>query len=86
MPLIETPPSAPTTTTQNSTEPKSANTDTNSDFDTFIKILTSQIKNQDPANPLDSTELATQLATFSGVEQQVLTNKILQNIFDELSE
>jgi flagellar basal-body rod modification protein FlgD len=48
-----------------------------SDFETFIKMLTAQMENQDPLNPLDSQDFATQLATFSGVEQQVKTNDLL---------
>lgn len=48
-----------------------------SDFETFIKMLTTQMENQDPLNPLDSQDFATQLATFSGVEQQVKTNDLL---------
>ena len=47
------------------------------DFETFLKMLTAQMKNQDPLNPLDSQDFATQLATFSGVEQQVQTNDLL---------
>lgn len=48
-----------------------------SDFTTFLKMLTTQMQNQDPLNPIDSTDYATQLATFSGVEQQVQTNQLL---------
>lgn len=48
-----------------------------SDFETFLVMLTAQMKNQDPLNPLDSQDFATQLATFSGVEQQVRTNDLL---------
>ena len=51
-----------------------------SDFETFLKMLTVQVQNQDPLNPVDSTEYATQLATFSSVEQQVQTNDLLRNI------
>lgn len=47
------------------------------DFETFLVMLTAQMKNQDPLNPLDSQDFATQLATFSGVEQQVQTNDLL---------
>lgn len=49
----------------------------NSDFNTFLIMLTTQIKNQDPTNPMDSADFAVQLATFSGVEQQVKTNDAL---------
>lgn len=48
-----------------------------SDFQMFLKMLTAQMKNQDPMKPIDSTDYATQLATFSGVEQQVRTNDLL---------
>lgn len=48
-----------------------------SDFTTFLKMLTVQMQNQDPLNPIDSSDYAVQLATFSGVEQQVQTNQIL---------
>lgn len=51
-----------------------------SDFETFLKMLTTQIKNQDPLNPMEGTEFAVQLATFSGVEQQVMTNQLLERL------
>ncbi len=49
-----------------------------SDFETFLRMLTVQMKNQDPLNPVDSSDYAVQLATFSGVEQQVQTNDLLR--------
>lgn len=55
-----------------------------SDFETFITMLTAQMENQDPLNPLDSQDFATQLATFSGVEQQVKTNDILGSLNSQL--
>jgi len=48
------------------------------DFDTFLTMLTTQMKNQDPLNPVESADFAVQLATFSGVEQQVQTNDLLR--------
>ncbi|OSP54736.1 flagellar hook capping FlgD N-terminal domain-containing protein [Pseudoruegeria sp. SK021] len=50
------------------------------DFETFLKMLTTQLENQDPLNPVDSSDYAVQLATFSGVEQQVLTNQLLSDL------
>ena len=38
-------------------------------FDTFLTLLTTQLKNQDPMNPSDSSQLAAQLAQFTTVEQ-----------------
>lgn len=48
------------------------------DFKTFLKMLTTQARNQDPLNPINSTDYAQQLATFSSVEQQVRTNTLLE--------
>jgi len=56
-----------------------------SDFETFIKMLTVQVQNQDPLNPIESTDFAVQLATFSTVEQQVLTNNLLTTLGDRLA-
>ncbi len=55
-----------------------------SDFETFLKMLTVQLKNQDPLNPVDSSEYAVQLATFSSVEQQVQTNELLKSLAAQL--
>jgi flagellar basal-body rod modification protein FlgD len=63
----------------------SRNTMISSDFDTFLKLLTAQMKNQDPLNPIDSTDYATQLATFSGVEQQMRSNDLLEDLGSQLA-
>jgi flagellar basal-body rod modification protein FlgD len=57
-----------------------ASVSTASDFETFLKLLTTQMRNQDPLKPLDSTQFVAQLASFSAVEQQVATNKNLEAI------
>lgn len=51
-----------------------------SDFETFLLMLTTQMENQDPLNPVESEDFAVQLATFSSVEQQVRTNQLLENL------
>ena len=51
-----------------------------SDFETFLLMLTTQMENQDPLNPIESQDFAVQLATFSGVEQQVRTNDLLESL------
>jgi len=56
-----------------------------SDFTTFLKMLTVQMQNQDPLDPIDSADYAVQLATFSGVEQQVKTNDLLNSISGQLT-
>lgn len=56
----------------------------NGDFDTFLKMLTTQITNQDPLNPTEGSEFAVQLATFSGVEQQTRTNQLLADLATQM--
>ncbi|WP_333830942.1 flagellar hook capping FlgD N-terminal domain-containing protein [Pararhodobacter sp.] len=48
-----------------------------SDYQTFLNMLTVQMRNQDPLNPMAATDFAVQLATFSSVEQQMQTNQLL---------
>ena len=55
------------------------------DFETFLKLLTTQMQNQDPQNPLDSTQFVAQLASFSAVEQQIATNTKLDALVAALS-
>ena len=50
------------------------------EFNSFIKLLTAQIRNQDPLSPMDSTQFVDQLATFSTLEQQVASNTHLEGI------
>lgn len=54
-------------------------------FDSFLKLLTTEMKNQDPLKPLDPTQTVTQLATFSGVEQAVKTNTLLTTLVQNAS-
>ena len=68
----------PTTTTPPiTTTPATTAAAKSSDYSTFLKMLTAQIKNQDPLNPMSSDNFASQLATFSAVEQQTKTNDLL---------
>lgn len=76
-----------TTPTSPSFAPTTETSETviSSDFETFLKMLTVQMENQDPLNPTDSSEYAMQLATFSGVEQQVLTNDLLGALMTQMN-
>jgi flagellar basal-body rod modification protein FlgD len=47
------------------------------DFDDFLNLLTTQLQNQDPLSPMDSTEFTNQLVAFAGVEQQINANEKL---------
>lgn len=48
------------------------------DFDDFLILLTTQLQNQDPLDPMDSGEFTQQLVAFTGVEQQIQTNQNLE--------
>lgn len=50
------------------------------DFDQFLTLLTAQLQNQDPLDPLDSNEFVAQLVSFTGVEQAIATNTNLENL------
>lgn len=51
-------------------------------FDTFLSILTTQLKNQNPLDPLDTNQFTSQLVEFTGVEQQLKTNKFLEKLIE----
>lgn len=84
--------SAATRTQTSQTGGKTSETETSAattgpaatDFQTFLTLLTSQLRNQDPLKPIESTEFVAQLASFSGVEQQVRTNDRLDQIYGAL--
>ena len=50
------------------------------DFNQFLTLLTTQLQNQDPLNPMDSSEFTNQLVQFSQVEQAINTNQKLDNL------
>lgn len=71
-----TTPTAGTTTGDQTAAQKQLSTN----FDTFLQLLTTQLKNQDPTAPMDSTQFTQQLVAFSQVEQQISTNQNLQTL------
>lgn len=50
------------------------------DFNTFLTLLTTQIKNQSPTDPLDTNQMTSQLVQFASVEQQISMNQNLQRL------
>lgn len=50
------------------------------DYNAFLQLLVTQLKNQDPTEPVDSTQYMSQLATFSQVEQQMQSNAKLESL------
>ena len=49
-------------------------------FNTFLTLLTTQLKNQDPTAPLDSNQFTQQLVQMTGVEQQLNANTLLKQV------
>jgi len=50
------------------------------DFQQFLTLLTTQLQNQDPLSPMDSTEFTNQLVQFTQVEQQINSNQKLDSL------
>lgn len=49
-------------------------------FDSFLLLLTTQLQNQDPLDPMDSDKFTSQLIQFTGVEQSIATNSNLEQL------
>lgn len=79
--LASTAPSATTDATQTSTSLSRAKLSDN--FDTFLTLLTAQLANQDPLNPVDSAQFTQQLVQYSQVEQQIGTNEKLASLLTQ---
>ena len=54
------------------------------DYESFLKLLTAQLRNQDPLAPMDATQFMTQLAQLSTVEQSMRSNDTLGKVLDTL--
>ncbi len=65
------------TNTDNSTNQTSK---TAVDYQSFLRLLIAEMRNQDPTNPMDSTQYVAQLASFSQVEQSVQINNKLNDL------
>lgn len=55
-------------------------TELTGNFDMFLRLLTTQLKNQDPLQPMDSSEFTNQLVMYSQVEQQIKSNEQLASL------
>ncbi|MGK9086665.1 flagellar hook assembly protein FlgD [Brucella intermedia] len=55
------------------------------DYNAFLKLLVTQMQNQDPTQPMDPTQYVSQLATFSNVEQAVQMNSKLDALIANTS-
>jgi flagellar basal-body rod modification protein FlgD len=79
-----TPTTTPATTNANGTGTgASALNQLSGNFSTFLTLLTTQLKNQDPSSPMDSNQFTQQLVEYSQVEQQINTNTNLQTLITQ---
>lgn len=54
----------------------------NETFDNFLLMLTTQMRNQDPLEPMKAEKFTEQLVGFAGVEQQIASNKNLEQLIE----
>lgn len=71
--------SATTTTTTSSSSSPWGN------FDTYLKLLSAQLSNQDPTQPMDASKFTEQLVQYAGIEQQIGTNDKLDSILKTIN-
>lgn len=57
-----------------------------SEYNTFLTILTTELQNQDPTSPLDTNQFTSQLVQFSALEQNLQTNSLLQQLVTSQSQ
>ncbi|MDE1151596.1 MAG: flagellar hook capping FlgD N-terminal domain-containing protein [Micavibrio sp.] len=62
-----------------------ASADAATQKDMFLQILLTQLQNQNPLDPVDTTEFTSQLATYSQLEQQIDTNSKLDDVVSALN-
>jgi flagellar basal-body rod modification protein FlgD len=79
---MTTPVTAATTATAAAKPATDPLTQLTSNFQSFLSLLTTQLKNQDPLAPMDSTQFTQQLTQMSGVQAQINGNALLQKVAD----
>ena len=52
-------------------------------FQSFLSLLTTQLQNQDPLNPTDTNQFTQQITSMTGVEQQLMSNQLLQQLVQQ---
>jgi flagellar basal-body rod modification protein FlgD len=77
-------PSAAASSSANATTPAASSTPTLS-YNSFISILVAELQHQDPTQPMDPSQMVSQLATISQVGQSVQTNTNLSSLLTSTS-
>ena len=72
--------STSTPASSNTTDINNGLTSLASNYQSFLTLLTTQLQNQDPLSPMDTNQFTSQLTQMTGVEQQLLSNQLLQQL------
>jgi flagellar basal-body rod modification protein FlgD len=71
---------ASTSSSANAIDQTSGQSSLNQTYSSFLTLLTAQLQNQDPLSPMDTNTFTQQLVSMNGVQQQLLTNNLLQQL------
>ena len=74
-----------TSNTSSTTSTNSTSSSNGVDYNTFLQLLIAEMKNQDPTNPMDTSQYMSQFAQLSTVEQATLTNSKLDSLLSSQS-
>jgi len=74
-----------TSTNSNSTSSTTTTSSNTVDYNTFLQLLIAEMKNQDPTNPMDTSQYMSQFAQLSSVEQAMQTNTKLDSLLSSQS-
>src|SRR6516164_3751096 len=80
--MTVTPATSAASTASTATQPD-AMKQLSGNFSTFLTLLTTQLKNQDPTSPMDSNQFTQQLVMYSQVEQQIDSNNNLKTLISQ---
>jgi flagellar basal-body rod modification protein FlgD len=69
-----------TTAAANASNLAAGQANLNTSYSDFLTLLTTQLQHQDPTSPMDSNAFTQQLVSMTGVQQQLLTNQLLQQM------
>jgi len=76
------PVTATNTGTSSTNSTLSSNSTLANNFQTFLTLLTTQLQNQNPLDPLDTNQFTQQLVQFAGIEQQLRSNEQLKSLVE----
>jgi flagellar basal-body rod modification protein FlgD len=79
-PVVSGTTTPPASSSSNSSLSSTAGSTLAGNFQTFLTLLTTQLQNQNPLDPLDTNQFTQQLVEFASVEQQLKTNDSLSTL------